>query len=363
MLKAMELFGNPSSLYAEGRASQAFLEDARRRIALLLNCTARRIIFTGGGSEANNLAIKGAVFFNREKGHIITSAIEHPSVLNTCRWLEKQGYEVTYLAPDRDGIVQPETLEHAMRGKTLLVSIMMANNETGAIQPIKKLAAIAHAGGSVFHTDAVQAVGKIPLDVNELDVDLLSLSGHKFHAPKGIGALYVKKGIVIDSLVHGGKQEYSLRAGTENVVGIAGIGKASEIALQSVGDMDRIAWLRDRLERKLCEFVPNAMRNGHKTERLPNTLNITLPGIRGESLVLALDQHGIACSSGSACRSGSPEPSHALTAMGLSAEQAHCALRLSLGYENTEEDVDRVIKRIGEIIYDQKSTIRFVSCR
>jgi cysteine desulfurase NifS len=363
MLKAMELFGNPSSLYAEGRASQAFLEDARRRIALLLNCTARRIIFTGGGSEANNLAIKGAVFFNRDKGHIITSAIEHPSVLNTCRWLEKQGYEVTYLAPDRDGIVQPETLEHAMRGKTLLVSIMMANNETGAIQPIKKLAAIAHAGGSVFHTDAVQAVGKIPLDVNELDVDLLSLSGHKFHAPKGIGALYVKKGIVIDSLVHGGKQEYSLRAGTENVVGIAGIGKASEIALQSVGDMDRIAWLRDRLERKLCEFVPNAMRNGHKTERLPNTLNITLPGIRGESLVLALDQHGIACSSGSACRSGSPEPSHALTAMGLSAEQAHCALRLSLGYENTEEDVDRVIKRIGEIIYDQKSTIRFVSCR
>lgn len=259
--------------------------------------------------------------------------------------------------------MQPQVLERAMRSDTLLVTIMTANNETGVIQPVKELAAIAHARGSLFHTDAVQAIGKIPMDVNEPDVDLLSLSGHKFHAPKGIGALYIRKGIPIDALVHGGKQEQNLRAGTENVVGIMGIGKAAEIALQNVGAMDRVAKLRDRLELKLREFVPGAKRNGHKTRRLPNTLNITLPGIRGESLVLALDQHGISCSSGSACRSGSPDPSHALTAMGLSAEEAHCSLRLSLGYENTEEEIDRVIESIGEIINSRKSTIRFVSCR
>ncbi len=363
MLEAVELFGNPSSLYTEGRAAQTYLEDARRRIALLLNCTARRIIFTGGGSEANNLAIKGIAFSSRSKRHIITSAIEHPSVLNTCRWLENQGFELSYLAPDHEGVVLPDTLGNAMRNDTLLVTIMTANNETGVIQPVKELAAIAHANGSLFHTDAVQAVGKIPLDVNELDADLLSLSGHKFHAPKGVGALYIKKGILLDALVHGGKQEHSLRAGTENVTGIAGIGKAAEIALQSLVEMNRIAELRDLLEQKLCEFVPGAQRNGHTVKRLPNTLNITLPSIRGESLVLALDQHGIACSSGSACRSGSPDPSHALTAMGLSAEQAHCALRLSLGYENTEEEIDRAIEAIGEIITSRKSTIRFVSCR
>jgi len=363
MLKAMELFGNPSSLYAEGRTAQTFLEDARRRIALLLDCTARRIIFTGGGSEANNLAIKGVAFSGRDRCHIITSAIEHPSVLNTCSWLEKQGFALTFLAPDREGLILPETLESAMRSDTLLVSIMTANNETGVIQPVGELAAIAHANGSLFHTDAVQAAGKIPLDVNELDADLLSLSGHKFHAPKGVGVLYIKKDISIDALVHGGKQEQSLRAGTENIVGIAGIGKAAEIALQNLEDMGRVAGLRDRLEEKLCEIVPEAQRNGHRTKRLPNTLNITLPGIRGESLVLALDQQGIACSSGSACRSGSPEPSHALSAMGLSAEQAHCALRLSLGYENSAEDIDRVIESMAEIINNRKSTIRFVSCR
>lgn len=363
ILEAVELFGNPSSLYAEGRKSQTYLEDARRRIALLLNCTARRIIFTGGGSEANNLAIKGAAFSGGNKRHIITSAIEHPSVLNTCRWLEKQGFEVTWLVPDREGIIQPETLVRSMRNDTLLVSIMTANNETGVIQPIKELVQIAHARGCLFHTDAVQAIGKIPLDVDDLAADLLSLSGHKFYAPKGIGALYIKKGISINALVHGGKQENNLRAGTENVIGIMGIGKAAEIALQNATEADRIRKLRDRLELKLCEFVPELKRNGHKTSRLPNTLNITLPGIRGESLVIALDQHGISCSSGSACRSGSSEPSHALTSMGLSEEEAHCALRFSLGYENTEEEIDKVIESIKAIINNQKSTIRFVSCR
>ncbi len=363
MLAAVELFGNPSSLYAEGRKSHTCLDDARRRIALLLNCTARRIIFTGGGSEANNLAIKGAVFSDSGKRHVITSAIEHPSVLNTCRWLETQGFTVTYLAPDSEGIIQPEMLEGAIDGDTLLVSIMAANNETGAIQPLQDLAAITHAHNGLFHTDAVQAIGKIPLDAEEIDADLLSLSGHKFHAPKGIGALYVRKGITIESLVHGGKQEQGLRAGTENVVGIAGIGKAAELAMQNLGEMKRVARLRDRLEEELRGFVPGAKRNGPGAMRLPNTLNITLPGIRGESLVLALDQHGISCSSGSACRSGSPEPSHALIAMGLSAEEAHCALRLSLGYENTEEEIDRVIAAAGEVINSRQATIRFVSCR
>ncbi|MDX1775915.1 MAG: IscS subfamily cysteine desulfurase [Desulfobulbales bacterium] len=363
MLAALELFGNPSSLYAEGRKSLTRLEDARRRIALLLNCTARRIIFTGGGSEANNLALKGVAFSDTSRRHIITSAIEHPSILNTCRWLEEQGFSVTYLLPDRQGVVQPDILKSALQEDTLLVSIMTANNETGVIQPVRELADAAHENGSLFHTDAVQGIGKIALDIAELDIDLLSLSGHKFHGPKGVGALYVRKGITLDALVHGGKQEHNLRAGTENLIGIIGIGKAAELALGNMAEMDRIAMLRDRLAEKLKEFVPGARRNGHKTNRLPNTLNITLPGIRGESLVLALDQHGISCSSGSACRSGSPDPSHALINMGLSAEEAHCALRLSLGYENTAAEIDRTIACIGKIISDQKSTIRFVSCR
>jgi cysteine desulfurase NifS len=363
MLEALDIFGNPSSLYDEGRTSHALIEVARRRLAILLNCTARRIIFTGTGSEANNLAIKGLAFAMKEKRHIITSAIEHPSILNTCRWLENQGYIVTYLAPNDEGLVQPKTLKNAMRSDTLLVSIMTANNETGVIQPVHELAEVAHSSGSIFHTDAVQAAGKIPLDIEELNVDLLSLSGHKFHGPKGIGALYIKKNLSIDSLVHGGKQEQNLRSGTENIVGIAGIGKAAELAIQNVERMDKIAKLRDRLELKLCEFVAGAKRNGHKTMRLPNTLNITLPGIRGESLVIALDQNNISCASGSACRSGSPKPSHALIAMGLSEEDSHCALRFSLGYENTEEEIDRVVGIIKEVINSQKSTIRFVSCR
>jgi cysteine desulfurase NifS len=363
MLAAVDLFGNPSSIYAEGRKSQTSLDDARRRVALLLNCTARRVIFTSGGSEANNLAIKGLMFSGEDKRHIITSKIEHPSVLNTCSWLETQGFAVTYLAPDTEGIIKPEILEEAIDDKTLFVSIMAANNETGAIQPLQELAAITHAHGGLFHTDAVQAAGKVSLDVEEIGADLLSLSGHKFHGPKGIGVLYVRKGIAIESLVHGGKQEQNLRAGTENVVGIAGIGKAAELAIQNLGEMKRVARLRDRLEEKFCEFVPGAKRNGPETMRLPNTLNITLPGIRGESLVLALDQQGISCSSGSACRSGSPEPSHALTSMGLSADEAHCALRLSLGYENTKEEIDRVIAAVDEIINSRQETIRFVSCR
>jgi cysteine desulfurase NifS len=363
MIAATELFGNPSSLYAEGRAAHNCLEEARRRLALLLNSTARRLIFTGSGSEANNLAIKGAAFAHSDKRHLVTSAIEHPSILNTCRWLEGQGYEVSYLLPDDTGRIAPDQLATAIRPDTVLVSIMTANNETGVIQPVRQLAAIAHAAGILFHTDAVQAAGKIFLDVQELDVDLLSLSGHKFHGPKGVGALYLKKGVVVHPLVHGGKQEYGRRAGTENLMAVAGLGQAAASALDNLVDMNRVRRLRDRLEQGIVDLVPGARRIGHPTQRLPNTLNLTLPGIRGESLVLALDQQGVMCSSGSACKSGSPEPSHALTAMGLSAAEAHCAVRLSLGHGNTDEEIDTVLNRLQQVISSQQAVIRFVSCR
>ncbi|MEJ2689407.1 MAG: IscS subfamily cysteine desulfurase [Deltaproteobacteria bacterium] len=363
MIAAAELFGNPSSFYAEGREAHNSLEEARRRLALLLNCTARRLIFTGRGSEANNLAIKGTAFFHPGKGHLITSAIEHPSVLNTCRWLEDLDFEITYLVPDATGRIAPELLAAAIRPDTVLVSIMAANNETGVIQPIRQLAAVASAAGVLFHTDAVQAAGKIPLDVQDLDVDLLSISGHKFHGPKGVGALYLKKGVAVNPLVHGGKQEHGQRAGTENLMAIAGLGRAASLALENLTDMDRVRHLRDRLEQGIVALVPDARRIGHPTERLPNTLNVTLPGIRGESLVLALDRQGVLCSSGSACKSGSPEPSHALTAMGLSAEEAHCAVRLSLGHGNSEEQIDAVLRRLRQILHSQQAVVRFVSCR
>jgi cysteine desulfurase NifS len=363
MLAAAELFGNPSSLYAEGREAHNCLEEARRRLALLLNCTARRLLFTGSGSEANNLALKGMAFARPEKRHLVTSAIEHPSVLQTCRWLEGQGYEVSFLSPDDTGRVQPARLAAALRSDTLLVSVMTANNETGVIQPIRQLAAVAHAAGVPFHTDAVQAAGKIALDVQELNVDLLSLSGHKFHGPKGVGALYLQKEVAVRPLVHGGKQEHGQRAGTENLMAIAGLGQAATVALDKLPDMDRLCRLRDRLEQGIIELLPGARRVGHATDRLPNTLNLTLPGIRGESLVLALDQQGVMCSSGSACKSGSPEPSHALTAMGLSDAEAHGAVRLSLGHGNTEAEIDSILERFRHVLFEQQAMIRFVSCR
>jgi cysteine sulfinate desulfinase/cysteine desulfurase-like protein len=246
---------------------------------------------------------------------------------------------------------------------TILVSIMAANNETGAIQPVSELAEVAHSGGALFHTDAVQAVGKIATDVQQWKVDLLTLSGHKFHGPKGVGAFYVRQGIELDPLVHGGKQEHGLRAGTENVPGIAGLGMAAQLAIQSLPEMNRIRILRDRLETGIRRIVPDAKRNGPREERLPNTLNITLPGMRGESVVLTLDQKGVALSSGSACRAGSPEPSHALLAMGLSPEEAHCALRFSLGLGNTEEEIDRTLGLIEQMINDTAASVRFVPCR
>lgn len=355
--------GNPSSIHETGRAAREALENARRQLAKLLNAQPRRIIFTGGGSEADNLAIKGVAFAMRDKGnHIITTAIEHPAVLSTCKFLEKRGYRVTYLSVDEHGWLEPEKLGAAITEDTILVSIIMANNEVGTILPIKELSAIAHEKGILFHTDAVQAVGKIRVDVQELDVDMLSISGHKFHAPKGIGALYVKKGIELEPLIHGGKQESGMRAGTENVPAIVGLGKAAELAAYALQDSDRIRALRDRLEKGIKKLVPDARLNGHRQSRLPNTLNLTLPGLRGESIVIALDQHGISLSSGSACKSGSPEPTHVLMAMGRTEQEAHCSLRLSLSRYTTEDDINDTVSALAKVLAE-KDTVRLMPCK
>ncbi len=356
--------GNPSSIYTEGKDARNAIEAARRSVAQLINCTARRITFTGSGSEANNLAIKGVAFSNwNSKNHIITTSIEHPSVISTCKWLEKHGFAVTYLAIEKAKRLNPKLLKSAITEKTCLVSIMMANNETGSIQPVAELAGIAKEHNIIFHTDCVQAVGKIPIDVDELSVDLLTMSGHKLYGPKGIGALYIRKGVVLEPLVSGGKQESGMRAGTENVLGIVGLGKASELAVQRSHEMGRIKRMRDKLEAGIRELITEAKLNGNPEALLPNTLNMTLPGIRGESVVLALDQRGISLSSGSACRSGSPEPSHALLAMGLTEEEAHCALRFSLGFGNTMDEINHTIALLGEVIKDKKTMVRFIPCR
>jgi cysteine desulfurase NifS len=356
--------GNPSSIYEEGKKAGLVIASARRSIARMLNCTARRIIFTGGGSEANNLAIKGSAFLEKgPKKHIITSSIEHPSVLAVCQWLAERGYEITYLKVDRSGIVDPSDLEDVINESTCLVSIMMANNETGSVQPVQELARICSHYGVLFHTDATQAIGKIPVDVNDLEVDLLTLSGHKIYGPKGTGVLYCRRGIILEPIIHGGKQEGGLRAGTENLIGIAGLGRAAELAEQQLPEMERVRTLRDMLEQGIRDLVPGARLNGHEKSRLPNTLNMTLPDLRGESLVLAMDQQGIAFSSGSACRSGSPNPSHALTAMGLTSEEAHCSVRLSLGLNNREEDMVGTLRAFEQVLKDAAGTARFVPCR
>lgn len=359
-----EGYGNPSSIHGVGARAREALDAARRSIAQALNCTARRIIFTGGGSEADNLALKGVAYANREKGrHIVTSAFEHPAVLAACRTLEQEGFVVTYLPVSREGLVEPRALAAALRDDTILVSVMLANNEVGAIQPIAELAAIAHEQGALFHSDAVQALGKIAVDVEELGVDLLSVSGHKIHAPKGVGALFVRKGVQVAPLIAGGHQEGGRRAGTENVAGIVGFAQAAERALRELPRMTEVARLRDRLEQGVGELVDGARANGHRQRRLPNTLNVTLPGLRGESLVLKLDRKGVALSSGSACQSGSPDPSHALLALGLSAEQAHCALRFSLGVDNTAAEIDEALDCLRQVIEESLSAVRFVPCR
>ncbi len=356
--------GNPSSIHTEGREAKDAVDKARRSVARLIGARPRRIIFTSGGSEADNLAIKGAAFARREHGnHVITTNIEHPAVLGACAFLEKSGFRITYLPVDKNGWLAPAQLRQAITDDTILVSIMMANNEVGTILPVKELCAIAHDRGVLFHTDAVQAVGKIQVDIGELGVDLLSISGHKFHAPKGVGALYVKEGVEIEPLIHGGKQEAGLRAGTENVAGIVGLGRAAELALQGLPSAGDVRVLRDRLETGVREFVADAVLNGHPDKRLPNTLNMTLPALRGESVVVALDQHGIALSSGSACKSGSPKPTHVLIAMGKTEEDAHCSVRFSLSRYNTPGDIDATVAALGRVIEEMETTVRFLPCK
>ncbi len=356
--------GNPSSIHRAGHEAFEAVEGARRKVAQLLNTRPRRILFTGSGSESDNLAIKGVALSYREKGnHIITTSIEHPAVLKTCVFLEKYGFRVTYLDVDEYGVVTAKDLRSAITDETILVSIMMANNEVGTILPIKELAAVAHEKNILFHTDAVQAIAKIKVDIEDLGVDLLSLSAHKFYGPKGVGALYVRKGVALEPVVHGGGQESGMRAGTHNVPAIVGLGKAAELAQREVLKSESVQELRDKLEKGIRRLIPKARLNGHPEERLPNTLNLTLPGLRGESLVIALDQHGIALSSGSACKSGSPEPTHVLLAMGKSEEDAHCSVRLSLSHFTTEEEIDRALHALSQVLEQMETTIRFLPCK
>ncbi len=358
--------GNPSSIHGMVSRARAAVEAARRVVAQALNCTARRIVFTGGGSEADNLAIMGvARAADGSRRHLVVSAVDHPAVLAPFRSLAAAGYPLSVLPVNRHGVVEPEQLEKAIRPDTLLVSVMFANNETGALQPVRELAGIAHARGALFHCDAVQGFGKLPVDVEELGVDLLAVSAHKLHGPKGVGALYLAKNVALEPLILGGGQEWGVRAGTENVPGIVGFAKAVELSLARLyaDESARVARLRDRLEAGILAIMPTASVNGPRPRRLPNTLNMTLPEIRGESLVLLLDRKGIALSSGSACKSGNPEPSPALLAMGLTPQQAHCSVRFSLGSANTEEDIEYLLESLRELLGDTRGAIRFVPCR
>lgn len=344
-------FGNASSIHAYGREARKLVEDSRERVAKALGAKAEEIYFTSGGTESDNLALKGVAFANQKKGkHIITSAIEHHAVLHTCQWLEKQGFEVTYLPVDEYGRVRVEDFEKAIRPDTILASIMFANNEVGTIEPIEALAKAAHAHNVIFHTDAVQAVGQVEIDVEKMGIDLLSMSGHKIYGPKGVGVLYVKKGIRFEAQMLGGEHERRHRAGTENVPGIVGLATALELATEQMPQENaRLIALRDRLIAGLSK-IPYAKLNGHPTERLPNNMNMSFSFIEGEGMLLSLDLMGIAASSGSACTSGSLDPSHVLLAMGLNHETAHGSLRLSLGSDNTQEDIDYVIDKLPGIV-------------
>ena len=345
-------FGNASSVHSFGRKSQRAVDDAREKVAKALGCAANEIYFTSGGTEADNWAIKGYALKHQDKGkHLITSAIEHHAVLHSFEALKKQGFEVSLLPVDSMGIVQPESLRAALRPDTILVSVMAANNEIGTIQPIAELAKIAREGGAAFHTDAVQAVGHIPLNVKEWGVDMLTLSAHKFHGPKGIGVLYIRRGVSLTNLIDGGAHERGRRAGTINHPGIIGLSKAIELSVAEIPvTAPRITALRDRLIKGILESIPKAKLNGHPTLRLPGNANFSFSGMEGEALVLSLDIAGIAASSGSACSSGSLEPSHVLMALGIPIGAAHASLRLSLGEDNTEEEIDYTIQKTAQII-------------
>lgn len=352
-----DIYGNPSSIHSTGRDARRAVDAARKQVAAAIGAQPTEIYFTAGGSESDNWAIKGTAFAKRAKGnHIITSQIEHHAVLHTCAWLEKQGFEVTYLPVDEFGRVRVEDVEKAITDKTILISIMAANNEIGTLQPIAEIGKLAKSRGILFHTDAVQAMGAIPIDVNAMNIDMLSMSGHKFHGPKGIGVLYVRKGVHPDIFMHGGAQERGQRAGTENLAGIVGIGKAIELATQNLeANAARMSRLRDKLIDGILAEIPDVRLNGHRTERLPNNVNVSIRYIEGEAMLLRLDLAGIAGSSGSACTSGSLDPSHVLLAIGLPHEIAHGSLRLSLGTDTTEEQVDEVLRVLPGIVKDLRA--------
>lgn len=345
-------FGNASSIHWAGREVRKSLDEAREKVAALMNAEPEEIVFTGCGTESDNMAIKGVALALQEKGrHIITTRVEHHAVLHTCQFLEQRGFEVTYLPVDPYGLIDLEGLRRSIKPQTVLISIMFANNETGTIFPVQEIGEIAREKGVIFHTDAVQAMGKIPVDLKQLPVDILSLSGHKLNTPKGIGAQYIRRGTKLFPLIHGGGQERNRRAGTENIPYIIGLGKASEIARRDLQKRhDHLQALRDRLHQGIVRAIPDVELNGHPTKRLPNTLNLSFLYVEGESLLLNLDLEGIAVSSGSACTSGSLEPSHVLLAMGKSHITAQSAIRFSLGWTNTEEDIDYVLEVLPRII-------------
>lgn len=348
-----KIYGNASSIHSFGSEAKKALENSRSKAADLIGARdPKEIVFTSGGTESDNLAIKGAAYKNQKKGkHIITTQIEHHAVLNCCKYLEKDGFETTYLPVNEFGEINPDDLKKSIRKNTILISIMHANNEIGTIQPIAELAGIAKDNGIIFHTDAVQSVGKIPLDLKETNIDLLSLSSHKFYGPKGAGALYVRKGINISALQHGGHHEKKLRAGTENIPGIVGLAKALEINVAEIGtETQRLILLREKLWKGLSSNIPEIVRNGSVNNCLPNTLNICIKYIEGESMLLSMNNEGIAVSSGSACTSASLEPSHVLLAIGRSPEMSHGSIRFSTGKDTTDEDINYVINNLPPIV-------------
>ena len=348
-----ENYGNPSSIHRLGRQANNALELARKRIAKLINSQGK-VVFTSGATEANNLALKGLAYAMRDKGnHIITSSVEHEAVLEPCRELEREGFRVTYLPVDRQGMVDLDALERSIDEKTILISIMFANNEVGTIQPVKEITKIAHRHNALFHTDAVQAVGKIPVDVKEFGIDLITLSAHKMYGPKGVGALCISNGLKIEPILHGGGQEGEIRSGTQNVAGIVGMGKAAEVALQKMDAYSgQVKNLRDLLVGSVLKDITHAKLNGHPTQRLPNNAHFTFLGVNGEDLIIKLDENGIAASTGSACSVQKQKASHVLKAMGFSHEEITGSLRLTFGIQNTTQEVEQTVINLNKIVHE-----------
>ena len=352
-------YGNPSSLYTIGRYNKRAIEKARRQVANLINCEANEIYFTGSGSESDNTALKGIAYANKEKGnHIITSKIEHPAILNSCKTLEKQGYKISYINVNKDGIIDLNELISEITNQTILISVMFANNEIGTIQPIEEISKIAKKHNIIFHTDAVQACGNVPIDVKKMEIDMLSLSAHKINGPKGVGALYVKKGINFDSIINGGGQEKGKRSGTENVAGIIGLGKACEIAKKQMNNhMAKLKELRNYFIKQVEKDIPNAKLNGSRENRLPGNANFSFKNADSQELLFKLDSKGICVSSGSACSSGNSNPSHVLIAIGLPQELAQGTIRFTFGEDNTKEDIDYLLENLKEFVFSSNENI------